>query len=83
MLLGAQGYTIEMPNSDPVRQLTVQADAGVSWDQMQEYGICESFLPTNPVYESSFNGNYLFMTDAGQVELTPLPNMCTLAFTEG
>lgn len=81
LLLGGVGYTLALPNASPVRSLVLTADAGVSWDQLQEQRICEGFFPPNAVFESVLGGHYLFKTDGGTVDFQPLPNQCVLKLT--
>lgn len=77
------GYTIDMPDIDPVRDLTITAIAGVTWDAFTQQRVCESLLPPNPVFQYQSGNIYVFSTDEGMVQYDAYANSCTLMFTGG
>lgn len=75
------GYTLDLPDSDPVRLLTVTADAGNIWDALTQQRVCQGYMPPNPVFIGSSGNIYTYQTDEGMVEYINGPDTCTLEFT--
>jgi hypothetical protein len=77
----AGGYTIDLPDSDPVRFMQVTADAGVVWDALTQQRVCQGYLPPDPTFVGSSGNIYTYQTTEGMVELINGSDGCVLEFT--
>src|SRR6266567_473118 len=77
-------FTVNLPNSSPVRSLWVTALPGLTWNRVDEDRICEGFFPPNPNLITTLDQPYreFYSTDEGDIVYLPKDGLCAMQFTE-
>src|SRR6266567_3753429 len=77
-------FTVDLPNSSPVRSLCVTALPGLTWNRVDEDRICEGFFPPHPNLITTLDQPYreFYSTDEGDIVYLPKDSLCAMQFTE-